>query len=117
MVSRTLGRGDKRISDNVAWHGLVVGILYGIGFSLAGYCNLDELLLYFGCTADTFQLCREYLRVILAGCIFTFVLIILENIVQGEGDTFLPMAIGLLGIILNVLFDPLFIWGWVFAGT
>lgn len=111
LVSRTLGRGDIRSSDNVAWHGLIAGVLYGVSFSLAGYHNLDQLLIYFGCTPDTFQLCREYLQIILAGCIFTFVLIILENIVQGEGDTFLPMAIGLLGIILNVILDPLLIFG------
>ncbi len=111
MVSRTLGQGNSKTSDNVAWHGLIAGIFYGISFSLLGFYNLDELLLYFGCTPDTFQLCREYLQIILAGCIFTFVLIVLENIVQGEGDTFLPAVIGLLGIILNVLFDPLLIFG------
>lgn len=111
LISRTLGRGDISQGDNVAWHGLIVGIIYGITFSLTGIIYLDQLLTYFGCTADTYELCREYLQIILFGCIFTFILIILENIVQGEGNTVLPMAIGLVGIILNVLFDPVLIFG------
>jgi putative MATE family efflux protein len=111
LISRTLGQGDVRQGDNVAWHGLIAGIIYGVGFSLLGWVYLDQMLVYFGCTADTYELCREYLQIILFGCIFTFILIILENIVQGEGNTVLPMAIGLVGIILNVLFDPLLIFG------
>lgn len=111
LISRTLGQGNAKRGDNVAWHGIIVGLFYGIIFSLLGISQLDDLLQYFGCTADTYQPCRDYLQIVLAGCIFTFIMIILENIVQGEGDTFLPMAIGLVGIILNVLFDPILILG------
>lgn len=42
---------------------------------------------------------------------FIFVPMIAGNIVQGEGNTFLPMLAALTGIILNVLLDPVLIFG------
>ncbi|HWP95550.1 MAG TPA: MATE family efflux transporter [Syntrophomonadaceae bacterium] len=111
LISRTLGAGDGRMADNIAWHGLIIAVIYGVCFSLVGFYFLDPMLLLFGCTPDTFFLCREYLQIVLAGSVFTFLLIIMENIMQGEGDTVMPMLVGLGGIILNVIFDPVFMFG------
>lgn len=45
------------------------------------------------------------------GCIFTFVPMVAGHIVQGEGNTTLPMLSSIIAISLNVLLDPLFIFG------
>ncbi len=111
LISRTLGKKDQLMADNIAWHGLAIGIVYGIFFSWLGVARLDELLLLFGCTPDIFSLCRDYLYIILMGCIFTFIPMVAAHIVQGEGNTYLPMLSSILAIVLNVLFDPLFIFG------
>ncbi|MDI9466575.1 MAG: MATE family efflux transporter [Bacillota bacterium] len=66
----------------------------------------------FGSTPETFALSREYMQIILWGSLFTFLPMTLGNIIQGEGNTFIPMVISLLGISLNVVFDPIFIFGW-----
>lgn len=111
LISRTLGQGDIKFADNVAWHGLFIGIIYGLLFLLLGGQYLDQLLLLFGSNQETFLLCKEYLGIILVGCIFTFIPIVLSSIIQGEGNTFLPMMVALSGAALNVAFDPLFIFG------
>lgn len=111
LISRTLGQKDQLMADNIAWHGLVIGIVYGLFFSWLGVAWLDDLLLFFGCTPEIFSLCRDYLYIILMGCIFTFVPMIAAHIVQGEGNTYLPMLCSILAIFLNVLLDPLFIFG------
>ncbi|MGS0765116.1 MATE family efflux transporter [Syntrophomonas curvata] len=112
LISRTLGQGDIRLADNIAWHGLFIGIVYGLFFLMAGNQYLDQLLLLFGCNQETFLLCKHYLSIILKGCIFTFIPIVLSSIIQGEGNTLLPMLVSLLGAALNVLLDPVLIFGW-----
>ncbi len=111
LISRTLGQKDPLLADNIAWHGLAIGIVYGIFFSCLGVAKLDELLIFFGCTPEIFALCRDYLYIILMGSIFTFVPMIAAHIIQGEGNTYLPMLSSILVIFLNVLLDPLFIFG------
>lgn len=112
FISRTLGQGKIRLADNIAWHGLFIGILYGLLFLMAGNQYLDQLLVLFGCNQETFLLCKQYLSIILKGCIFTFIPIIVSSIIQGEGNTFLPMLVSLLGAALNVILDPVLIFGW-----
>lgn len=111
LISRTLGENNQIRADNIAWHGLAIGVLYGFFFSWLGLNYLDNLLILFGCTPEVFALCHDYLFIILLGCIFTFIPMIAAHIVQGEGNTLLPMLSSILAIFLNVLFDPLFIFG------
>jgi len=111
LISRTLGKSDHLLADNIAWHGMAIGIVYGVFFSWLGVTKLDELLVLFGCTPEIFSLCRDYLYIILMGCSFTFIPMIAAHIVQGEGNTYLPMLSSILAIFLNVLLDPLFIFG------
>ncbi|MEN6348533.1 MAG: MATE family efflux transporter [Syntrophomonas sp.] len=112
LISRTLGKGDFGSADNIAWHGLFLSIFLGMFFLVIGIRYLDDLLLLSSCTPETFSLCKEYLQIILLGSLFTFIPIIIGNIFQGEGNTFLPILLSLTGMVLNVAFDPLFIFGW-----
>ncbi|PKM75999.1 MAG: hypothetical protein CVU90_14700 [Firmicutes bacterium HGW-Firmicutes-15] len=112
LLSRTLGQKDFSGADNIAWHGLIICIIYGLFFSWLGIKNLDSLLLLFGCTPDIFELSREYLCIVMIGCLFTFVPMITGHIVQGEGNTVLPMFVAVAGIVLNVIIDPVLIFGW-----
>jgi putative MATE family efflux protein len=111
ILSRSLGRQDIKLADNIAWHGLIISIIYGLLFSWLGAANVDDLLLLFGCRPEIFVLCKQYLFLILVGSLFTFVPMIAGHILQGEGNTFLPMLTSIVCIILNVVFDPLFIFG------
>lgn len=111
VISRTLGEGDRAGADNIAWHGLFISLVYSIVFMWLGIKNLDTLLLLFGCTPDIFALSRQYLIINLLACFFTFPPMLIANIIQGEGDTFIPMATSLLAMILNVVLDPVFIFG------
>lgn len=111
LLARTLGEKNYREADNIAWHGLIIAIIYGGFFSWLGSVSLEKLLVIFGCSPQIFPLCRDYLFIILTGSIFTFIPMIAAHIVQGEGNTRLPMLGNIIAIALNVLLDPLLIFG------
>ncbi|MGR6835395.1 MATE family efflux transporter [Syntrophomonas erecta] len=111
LIGRTLGQNNVITADNIAWHGIFITLIYGGIFSLGGASNIDALLLLFGCTPETFLLSKEYLNIFFIGCTFIFIPMTLGNIIQGEGDTFIPMLAAVVGIVFNVLLDPLFIFG------
>jgi len=112
LIGRTLGSGDVKRADNVAWHGIVISFIYGLLAVGLGLYYIDPLLIISGCTPETFSLSREYLQIMLWGSMFTFLPMTLGNIIQGEGNTFLPMLMSLLTVALNVLLDPILIFGW-----
>lgn len=111
LLSRTLGEKNYNEADNIAWHGLIIAIIYGGFFSWLGLVSLEKLLFIFGCSARIFPLCRDYLFIILIGSVFNFIPMIAAHIVQGEGNTRLPMLCNIVSISLNVLLDPLLIFG------
>ncbi len=111
LVGRTLGSNESAYADNAAWHGLILGIIYGCVFPLLGFHYMDELLIFFGCSTKILILSKGYMQILLSGCIFTFVPIILCSAIQGEGNTLLPVLISIIGIAFNVILDPIFIFG------
>lgn len=114
LIGRKLGAGEIGVADNIAWHGVIITIIYSAIFLWLGSRYLDWLLIMIGCSPETFALSKTYLQIILWGLLFIFMPMTLGNIIQGEGNTFLPMMISLAGIISNVILDPLFIFGWRF---
>ena len=111
LISRTLGEKDFRLADNIAWHGIVICVLYGFIFTYIGLKNMDTLLQIFGCNEEIFTLSHQYLQIILSGCMFIFIPVSAGSIVQGEGNTVLPTLTALAGICMNVCLDPIFIFG------
>ncbi len=111
-IARTLGEGHKREAVNAAWHGIFLAVIMGLLMWWFGTAYLDEMLLWSGCSRETFALSKTYLTIILTGSVVTFLAIILANIMQGAGDTLWPMLTGLGGLIVNVALDPLLIFGW-----
>jgi putative MATE family efflux protein len=112
LIARKLGSGDVKYADNIAWHGIIISIGYGLFFLTIGTSFIDDLLIFFGCTPETFILSKNYLNIILWGCVLAFVPMIMESCIQGEGNIILPMIISLFTMALEVCFDPLFILGW-----
>lgn len=112
LISRVLGAGNTKLADNIAWHGILICIVYGLLAVVIARYYLSDLLILVGCTSEIFLLIHEYLQIILIGSIFIFLPIMLGSVIQGEGNTFLPMLIALVGILINVALDPLLIFGY-----
>ncbi|MDD3894933.1 MAG: MATE family efflux transporter [Syntrophomonadaceae bacterium] len=112
LIARTLGTGNLKQADNIAWHGVLICMIYGLLAILAARLYLNDLLILFGCTPELFHAIKDYLQIILYGSVFIFIPIMLTSVIQGEGNTFLPMIIALTGILINVALDPLLIFGY-----
>lgn len=110
-ISRVLGEGRRSEAINAAWHGVLLAIAMGFLMWWVSSAYLDDMLLFSGCTPETFALAKSYLTIMLKGSIFLFMAIILANIMQGVGDTLWPMVIALVGLVVNIILDPLLIFG------
>ncbi|MGE5390802.1 MAG: MATE family efflux transporter [Deltaproteobacteria bacterium] len=110
-IARTLGEGRKKEAVNAAWHGILLAFIMGLLMWWVGTAYLDDMLVWSGCSQETFALSKTYLTIILSGSVITFLAIILANIMQGAGDTLWPMLTSLAGLIVNVILDPPLIFG------
>ncbi len=111
LISRLLGRGDRESAVRVAEHVIVISLVYGLIMALVGIFATPYILRFFTSDYELIELGSQYIRIILIGSVAIFLPMIGNNVLRGQGNTVFPMVTTLAGCILNILFDPLFIFG------
>lgn len=116
LISRKLG--EKRLEEarRAAWNGLFVELCsYGL-FLVVGICFSGVLLR--ALTSDTLanaekiaEMGATYLSIVCTFSIGLFVSITMERMLQSTGNTVLSMLTQLLGAVINIVLDPIMIFG------
>ena len=111
LIARLLGAGRKRDADNAAEHALLLAFILGFFFTVFGLTFSRPLFILIGATPEMMPLVMDYVKIIFGGSFFMFFAFMSNSILRGEGDMKTPMKIMMLGTILNVILDPLLIFG------
>ena len=108
-ISRSLGAKDIERAEHVAGNSFFsVGVL-GILICITGLVFLQPLLRIFGATDILLPYAKEYLQVILIGCIYFPFAVSTNNLIRAEGNAKAAMFSMLIGTILNIILDYIFI--------
>lgn len=111
VVAQAIGGRDKARADNTAEHAVVLGLVIGTAFAVVGLVWGPRLLAVLGTRGDVNVLAWSYFQVICWGLIFSVLSAFFRGILAGEGDTMRPMLIMGTGMVLNIILDPVFIFG------
>ena len=112
LLSRRLGEKNREGAEEVANVGLLLSICTAAAFALFGIFGSH---LYFsmqkGVSPIIAQYGAEYLSIVCIGSIGIFVEITAERMLQGTGQTLVTMYIQGVGAIINIILDPIMIFG------
>ncbi|MBC8375615.1 MAG: MATE family efflux transporter [FCB group bacterium] len=111
VIARFIGAKDHEAATNVAEHGLLLGLIIGGMFSAAGLLFGEEILILLGTPDELMPDTLAYFQVIAGGFIFMITGIFLRSIFSGEGDTRTPVKIQVTSTVLNIILDPILIFG------
>ena len=108
-IAQFIGKKDKKNADNCAEHTILLGIGITLTLSILGIFFGEELLVLLGASGEILDIAYTYLKVLLYGIGLVVFSLFFRAILAGEGETKLPMIIGLIGTLLNLILDPIFI--------
>lgn len=109
-ISRLLGEGNDDKANHTASTALFSSLLVG-GLSITiSICYLDRILVALGATATIFPYAKQYALIYVSGSILNIINVTMNNIITAEGRANLTMISMLVGGILNVILDPIFIY-------
>lgn len=111
LLSKSLGEGDREKANRVAGNSIVLMMVLVAAFMLFGFLGAGTYYNMQPISAETAKGGTEYTAIC---CIFTFglfVQILCERLLQSSGRTVLSMVTQMTGAVLNILLDPLFIFG------
>lgn len=111
FISRNLGSDRKNVSIDAALHTFFLAISIGITFAILGLLIQKQLFQFLGADGELLQLILNYLTIIFLFAPITLLSMFSNGIFQGWGDTVSPMKFMMVGTVLNLILDPLLIFG------
>lgn len=114
-----LGQKNLDRATDVVNNVMMMCFIHAIVFGGLTLLFLDDILYFFGATAQTISYAREFMFVILLGTPLTYVFLGLNNIMRATGYPRKAMISALLSVCANLIFAPLFIFQfkWGIAGA
>ncbi|MBN2880820.1 MATE family efflux transporter [Candidatus Woesearchaeota archaeon] len=110
-ISRFLGAGRKQEASNVAEHAYLISVIAGVFFAVIGLVFSREIFTLMGASESLVNLVLQYSFWILLGFPFMIFSMVSNSILRGEGDMKSPMIAMGIASIMNIILDPLFIFG------
>ncbi len=111
-VSRHMGKRDYLLASQFTRQGLELSATIALLFSVVGFVATPALLAFMDSSPATLEAGTAYLRVFFMSASFYFIVETIFAAFRATGDTRTPTFIGAGFVLLNMLLDPLFIFGW-----
>ena len=119
VISRAMGEGRteyaKKVCSFCMWGCVIVGVV----MSAVMLVFMKPILTLVGASADTWNFAQIYLTIVICSGPFVLISNCYSNVIRAEGESGKAMMGTLLGNLLNVILDPIFIsvLGWNIAGA
>ncbi len=111
LISRALGEGNRERANLIANNGVYLAIFSAIAFALLAFFGSE---LFFRMQTDDLDIIQQgtvYIQICSCLSIGIFLQIAFDRILQATGRTFYTMLTQGLGAILNIILDPILIFG------
>lgn len=112
FVARRIGEGAPEKAAQAAFQSLVLGLVASVPFALLGIALAPQLLGLLGAQSETVEIGSTYTAIVLGGSSTVFFLFLINAIFRGAGDATLAMRALWLANGLNIVLDPILIFGW-----
>jgi len=109
IFSRAYGRGDAETMKRSVMTALTMTLFISSTLTVLGLIFLNPLLRLFGATASNIGFARDYLGFIMISLIPYSGSLVLTNLTRAEGRAGIAMKSLLIGAIVNIVLDPIFI--------
>lgn len=109
LMSIKMGQKNHREAERILANCFLMMIIMSVFLTAAAYLSKNTLLLCFGATESIFPYANAYLSVYLAGTLFAILSLGLNQFIICQGYAGLGMASVVMGAIINIILDPVFI--------
>ncbi len=109
-VSRRIGENKKVEADNTALHTIILGIVIALIVSIPSLPFLENIFRSFSGSENVGSMASDYAEILFGGTVIIMFSHIANAILRGEGDANRAMYGMLVGSLLNIVLDPIFIY-------
>lgn len=110
-LSLKLGEKNKKAAAKSIGQAVSLIIILSVVISGIAYIFLPQLVYLFGCTESVYKYAVDYGRIIVIGAPFMLIYSSFSSIIRADGSPKYSMIMLVIGAIINIILDPIFIFG------
>lgn len=110
-LSLKLGENDKKSAAKSIGQAISMSVIVSVLISVVAYIFLPQLVYIFGCTDSVYNYAIDYGKIIILGAPFMLIYSALSNIIRADGSPKYSMIMLVIGAVINIILDPIFILG------
>lgn len=111
LAAIALGQGNRERAGKILGNGFVLLLLFTVVTSSLAYLFMEPVLLLTGASEHTLGYAEDYLSVYLLGSLFVELSVGLNAFINTQGRPGIAMTSVLIGAAMNIVLDPVFIFG------
>ena len=108
-LSLKLGEGNKKSAAKSIGSSITLTLVVSIVVSVIAYIMLPKLVYFFGCTESVYKYAVDYGRIVIIGAPFMIMYSSISSIIRADGSPAYSMVMLVVGAIINIILDPIFI--------
>ena len=105
------GKGEEEEARQIMGNAFTLLLLFGAALTAVGLVFHEPLLYLFGASDITFPYARDYLVIYLTGTMFVMISLGMNPFINAQGFARTGMFTVILGAVLNLVLDPVLIFG------
>ena len=114
LIGNSIGEKNNKKTLNYFSHIVYYGILVSILITFLGLYFAEKVFFLMGSTEEVVSLGLEYTNIIYSGSILFILVVSLNSLLHAEGDTKTYRNVLILSFLLNIILNPVFIFGFLF---
>ena len=112
MVSQYKGADNQKMVDFSSSQSVFLILIISIVLAVISYFSAGPLMTIIGAGPEIYEESVAYFKVSSLGFVFLFLFFIFQSLMRGIGNVMLPVYVILFTVFLNLVLDPLFIYGY-----
>jgi len=114
LIANSLGSNNKVAASIYSYHSIIYAFFLSIFITFVGIFFSHDILKLMGSTQESTALSKEYTDIIFLGTIIFLLLTSFNSVLYAQGDTKTYRNVLIVGVIFNILLNPIFIFGLFF---
>lgn len=119
LIAQYIGARDEENSKIMVNHIFISTMFFAFFATILCVLGTPFVLRWLGATGNIYEYSKTYLQIVMLDMPFLFMINLYASVNQAQGDALRPMLLNLLGVMINMVLDPLFlvVLGWGTAGA
>ncbi len=111
LIAHYTGQRKYQKADNVLIQAIILSVVCSLLMLAVGLFWVKPILQLIGATSEVVPYSAQYLKIAFSFSLFIFLFFALSQSLRGSGDAITPLKALILANILNIILDPLLIFG------